>query len=484
MIKIKHSRLVLAALTLLTCLVSARAWCAENNFDYTVSGAKGKVLKNIQARLKIIDQKHPRQLSAMRIHHLYTQGFREIKQAVMPFGYFNSLPRGQLSVQNNHWTAHYQVNLGPQLKITRSKIIVVGAGSKDLSLLTLIKQLPVRKGQPFLSRAYNKSKNHLVRAAIERGYLNAKLTQHRVQINRVLRTCRIQWTLATGPRYRFGKTQFSGNLINTELLRRYLTFRVGEYYAENKIRALQKNLQASGYFNSVIVKADVTKARNHVVPIVIALQPARKRHYQAGLGYGTDTGFRGLASLTVNRLNNAGHTMNVSSRISQLQSEINANYIIPGDNPATEHYTINMAVNDTNYHQGRSLMGTTGLSYFRLWHSIHQIYTLNYQIIESELKNKPRFTSHLLMPSVNWQWTHSTHPTNPSSGYYFDILLRATNKSLGSNITFAQAVVHTKWLFPLTKKQQPRIGSTSGTWAYRHQRTRQNSTELSVLRWW
>ena len=50
------------------------------------------------------------------------------------------------------------------------------------------------------------------------------------------------------------------------------------------------------------------------------------------IGYGTDTGARVSASLNRRWVNSEGHQLRGMTQVSQIESRIGANYIIPGQN--------------------------------------------------------------------------------------------------------------------------------------------------------
>ncbi len=64
--------------------------------------------------------------------------------------------------------------------------------------------------------------------------------------------------------------------------------------------------------------------------------------YSVGAGYGTDTGFRGIASLTVPRLNSYGHRFRVQMQLSQIEQTFDARYDVPFGDPALEKFSLEL----------------------------------------------------------------------------------------------------------------------------------------------
>ena len=442
-------RTLLAGLCLGWCLIAH----AQNNIIFTFSGVSGAVKHNIEQRLAIFDQHENRALSAAAIEHITLQGTNEIKTAMMPYGYFNPKITSKIQKQNqDHWVAHYSIIPGPHLTIKKSTVTLQGPGNEDPDYHAFLAEQAPRAGQYFSSAIYEDAKNQLLNYAFEHGYLDAELRQHSITIDRRQNNCVITLTIDTGPRYDFGQITFHGSHLNHSMLARYPQFSQGEPYNENDLRSLQSDLMGSGYFDGVNITPNRTRAaKNQQVPIAIKLTPGAPKHYQLGIGYGTDTGVRGLASLHMNQLNAYGHKLVFSLRASRPQQYIEAKYTIPGHQPASQHYMLGTTFKREDDDKGESTMYGFGASYSQIWRSMHIIGALNYQLSTSNFINEAVHDEKLLIPSLNLSFTRSDHPVKPTEGYHIDLLTQGTSDQLGSTITFFQSIIHTKRLQPLSE---------------------------------
>jgi translocation and assembly module TamA len=445
-------RHILASLCLAWCL----AWCltaqAENNITFTISGVSGAIKQNIEQRLDVFDQHENRALSAAAIEHLTFQGVDEIKTAIMPYGYFNPKITSQIqALSQDHWVAHYSIIKGPHLAIKKSTVTLQGAGHEDPAFQRFLAEKAPRSGQYFSSIVYEDTKNQLLNYAFEHGYLDAKLQQHKITIDRQQNNCVIMLTLDTGLLYDFGPITFHGSHLNHSMLARYPTFSQGEAYNEKGLRTLQSDLMGSGYFDGVNITNRKQDANNNQIPIAVKLTPGAPKHYQLGIGYGTDTGVRGLASLQMNQLNAYGHKLAFNLRASRPQQYIEAKYTIPGHRPASQHYMLGTTFKREDDDKGESTMYGLGASHSQIWRSLHIISALNYQLSTSNLRNEAAHHEKLLIPSLNLSLTRSDRPVKPISGYHIDVLTQGTSDRLGSTITFFQSIAHAKRLQPLSK---------------------------------
>jgi translocation and assembly module TamA len=76
------------------------------------------------------------------------------------------------------------------------------------------------------------------------------------------------------------------------------------------------------------------------------LVPRKRSLYQAGFGYGTDTGARMQLGLTRRWVNSRGHSLNSRLRLSEIRQQFTTSYEIPGANPVTDRFALNLRVQD------------------------------------------------------------------------------------------------------------------------------------------
>src|SRR5699024_5976666 len=68
------------------------------------------------------------------------------------------------------------------------------------------------------------------------------------------------------------------------------------------------------------------------VPIVVAVEPSKPRHYRVSAGYGTDTGPRSGVGVKFRHLNQYGHQFRSDLRVSVIERTVHASYDIPIQN--------------------------------------------------------------------------------------------------------------------------------------------------------
>jgi len=92
--------------------------CATDKIEVVIDGVEGDVRKNIISFLSIEQQKMLDSLSDERIKKLFNKGYKEIQQAIQPFGFYKAKITGGILKIATGWKAHYIIELGPPVHIS------------------------------------------------------------------------------------------------------------------------------------------------------------------------------------------------------------------------------------------------------------------------------------------------------------------------------------------------------------------------------
>src|SRR5690606_898598 len=182
----------------------------------------------------------------------------------------------------------------------------------------------------------------------------------------------------SGERYQFGDVQFSESPIQESVLKRFVPFESGTDFTAGELLDLQIALTDSDYFSSVEVDPKIDDAENHKLPVEVMLKPNQRNRYRFGLGYGTDTGARVTVGQERRWVNDRGHKFNGIVRFSEVQTTGAINYIIPGDNPATDRYTLGGDITDKSNDEQRAQIYRVGISDFRKLDNWQRTFALNW----------------------------------------------------------------------------------------------------------
>jgi translocation and assembly module TamA len=306
----------------------------EVKVNVTVTGIDKPLYENVMARLTINLHKDNERLGPKAIKRLHRQAKADIESALAPFGYYKPVIESKLAKEDDVFSATYTIDKGVPVIINNLAIKVTGSGESNEQLLSVKSNFPLSKDDVLDQSLYELGKKNLMYAARSAGFLDATFTERALRINRETNSADIRLVLDSGQQYVFGEISSAQEVLEQDLLDRYLPFRQGDPYNPAKLFALQAILYRTDYFNRVIVKGEPDDAQDLNVPVTIKLTPPKHLNkYSLGGGYATDTGIRGKIDWTNRLLNSRGHKIRGSLQLAEYESLVSLSYEIPRSNP-------------------------------------------------------------------------------------------------------------------------------------------------------
>ncbi len=427
---------------LLTILLSLYALtaAAQPHVQVEIRGIEGELADNVRAYLSIEQQKDHPLLSEARIRRLQQKAPAEIRAALEPFGYYRPRIEARLErLDADTWRAVYTIDKGPQIPLAAFDFRLQGEAADDPAFRALAAEPPLKPGQGLDQRRYEEFKAALSRLAAERGYFEARFTQHRLEIDLRTYQARITLHFDSGPRYRFGEVLTDQSVLDPRLLQRYVPFRRGDPYDLNRVIQLQQALNDSDYFQLVEVAPGSPDPRRREVPVELTLLPRKHQKYTLGVGYGSDTGARGRLGWEVPRVNRLGHRFDSELRISQIGYSVAGHYRIPLRDPRSDQLVFSAGEIHEETGTSSSTLRTVGGSVNHRRGAWRETLSLDYR--------DERFTiaeqgsrSYLLMPGVAWSriWGKQRRFL-VLDGVRLDLGLRGASGRVLSDTSFFQA---------------------------------------------
>ena len=444
--KLKNGRLAYSLLfAFLACAASAvsllAGWTgtayAAPVVDIRVEGVEGELRKNVLAFLSIEQQKDDPGLNDEMVRRLHEKAPDEIARALQPFGFYRPDIRSELLARDGSWLARYVVNPGAPVRIRDIDLAITGEGAEEYQFKKLVENFPLKRGDVLNHERYENAKQTLQEIAAEQGYLDAVFPLHRVEVHLGEYYAAVDLHFDTGPLYRFGEVTFHQDILRPEFMARFVPFERGDPYKTRKLLELQSALYSSDYFSEVVVQPRPEQVKDLYVPVEVELEPKKKQRYTFGLGYGTDTGVRGIIGWEHRRLNRRGHKFNTELRLSEIQSTITAKYTIPMKRPATDHLSFNAGFFEEDTVTSTSETALLGVSYNRMRRSWQQSYYLNYQKEKFDIGGETG-KSTLLIPGTNWTRIKTDNRIYTTHGSKISLDLRGAHDAILSDTSLAQ----------------------------------------------
>ena len=435
------------AIAFALCMPAAHA-----NIEIEVKGVDEALRSNVLAYLSFDRYRKSEALSADTLERLHNRVEREVAAALKPFGYYEPKTRSELTdLGNGNWRVNVNIEPGQPILMDRVDVRVSGPGSTDVLFTRVVSKPPLHPGDRLSHAAYDKLKGDLQRTAANYGYLDAKMTKNELQVDPANHKASAQLEIETGERYRFGTTSIRQNVIEDELVRRYMRYEQDEPFDMSELLRTQFALDDSQYFSNVEVLPGDPDRENHLVPIDIRAEANRRNRYSFGAGYGTDTGVRGTLQWEDRRINEAGHRFNVELKAASEQQTLSSHYIIPIGDPALEKLSF-----ETTYEKQKLADVDTRDTKFEpsitkvngRWQRVYFL-TFDNTKTQSLAQNSTDF---LVMPGINFALVPQGYLGEALFSRAFFIQLRGSDHVFGSDADFLQLDTTAERTFDLSPK--------------------------------
>ena len=480
---------------------------AGETLDVDIRGLEGNPLDNIRASLDVVNRGADEDLTVDDIKAMHQRAAGQIRRALQPYGYYRPVIDGNLeapATASAAWQASYQIDAGSAIRISAIDLDFRGADTGGEHLQQLRDSLALSTGDILDHRAYEDAKRALLSNAREQGFREAKLTEHRVEVDLDAYQASIILTLATGPRYLIGPIVFQQSRFSRDYLERYLVLQPGQVFKPSELSRQRRLFSASGHFTEVVITpGEAIPGANPQVPLTITLAPFPANRYRGRAGWGTDTGFGLGLDWTRRYLGRRGHQFNAGFAIAEERERLalDMSYTIPLDplsGSALEvngrHESKDLTFEDVDLDEGGdtriatnlaslfwhlparalgdfSLRSTAGLSLVGETYDIFEVLfgnlpteaqdsiierigTLAYETLAPEFE--------AVVPGLSFKFRRSDDPLYIRRGDYLSVELLGTDKSFGSNIDFWQIRLSSWNIWPIAERGRFLLRSNLG----------------------
>jgi translocation and assembly module TamA len=442
------TRTALLALPLLLALPAP----AAADLNVSLRGVDGPERENIEARLSVLAYANEGGEDEAEIRRLHRRAEADIRGALEAYGYYGPQVRGRLTGAGTNWSAAYEVEKGEPTRLGTVRLEVTGEGRDFPALAQAVAGSALRSGTRVQHAVYEATKAALGRAAYDNGFLDARFTAHVLRVDPAQRRADVDLVLETGPRYFFGEVTIEQQGLDPEFLRRYVPIRPGEVFEPARLLQAQFAMSDLGYFGSVDVQPRRERATDRRVPITIVTTPRPPRRYDAGVGYGTDTGARFTLGAEFRRLNDRGHRLRTDLRVSEIKNSVGADYRIPLGILAGEHFGIATAYTDEKVGDGYSRAYDLAFTLSRTpgdWQ--RQVY-LKHRYEQSFVPDTGRDSATLVLPGLTLIRGELDDAIHARLGWSMFGDVHGGHEALLSDVSFAQTRLLLRGALPLGRR--------------------------------
>ena len=435
---------------LLLCLPLSPAWADEHPQLHLAGEPPGDVADNLRA---LVDLGHYSCRPGPAQRALIQRQVRDnSRQALNALGYFQpTLDQHWHDADKDHCFAlTLNVQVGPPTLIVKTDIQIQGAAQSDPAFQTAIRQAGLAPGERLRQDRYEALKRNFQQLLINRGYVEGKLTVHRLEVDRERRAATIVLHLDSGPRYRFGAIHLTGDpQLNADLLRAYLQFHSGEPFSNRQLLATQQAYLGAGYFSAVRLERGKPDQQNHSIDITIDFSPRNQWALLAGAGVSTDTGPRLRLGVENRRLNRYGHTARAETELSDVHKGVGVGYQIPLSDPINEKLDLHTSYLDEQTDTSDSESLSVGANFILKTQS-GWVVTPSLEYLKETYQVAEQIDrANLVIPGFQLTRTRADDLIHPHFGWKIGFKVRGAAEPLFSSTSFVQYDAWAKLILPV-----------------------------------
>ena len=419
-----------------------------------VQGIEGEALDNVHKLVSLLQlsEEERTSLSEARLAYLLRRAPEEVDKALQPYGYYDARVQTQVARRNGIPDVVLTIDPGKPVTVRDLRIAIEGAALDDRSIGKVVAGFRPREGETLDHRRYEAGKLAIQRALLARGYFDAEMERHRVDVSRQSGQADIDLGWTSGVRYRFGETRFEGSHIRETLLHKSVPYTRGEPYEQRELLKLHQRLTDLDYFGYVDVRPDTEHAEGDQVPIAISLTPGKRSVYTAGFSFGTDSGAGVQLGLERRWVNDRGHKFATHLDWAQRRKSLGAEYRIPAFAWAEGWYAFgaNRREEESDVLRTRItelVASRTGM--YRGWNlgvAMHARLE-DFEIGGAQARDEGTLRtgeSRLIYPAVSAQRVVSDDPMYPTRGFSLRGEFKLGASAIGSDVNFGQFLLDAK----------------------------------------
>lgn len=419
----------------------------------TVTGVDDPLKSAVLASLTIGQYANRVDISETQARRLVADATAQTRRALQPYGYYNAQITTRLEHSSGGWIARVNVSPGPATIVSTLDLQMQGDARNLQPVARALKTFHPKAGERMDDARYEQSKTRIANALVELGFLDANATVHRVAVTRADNRADIHLQYASGQRYRLGAVQFEGSQFRDGFLRRYVPWTDGDWYAQSDLLKLQQALIDADYFAAVNVEPDLEHAGNDEVPVKVAVVPAKRHVYTAGVFIGTDTGPGVRGGVQWRWINKRGHKVKTEAVLAQRLKTAQVVYEIPRPGPNHRSFNFGAGYRDENTDTSKSRTLSLAATETRDWHGFVRTVGLHFLTGTFTVGNArgenigdpgiEHGRTTLVYPEISLSKKVADDPLFVRRGWSIDMTARAAP---GIDTRFAQLLTSAKWI--------------------------------------
>ena len=423
-----------------------------------VSGVEGALRENV---VEYIDDEPACDVDQPTLRR-YVRGLPEhLRPALEAFGHYEARIETELHApEPDCWRVDVTIEPGDAVVVAQVSLDLAGSARDDPRMRALFEAFPLSPGSVLLHGEYLAFKNRLEALARERGYLDARFAEERIDVFVERSAAEIRLAFDSGLRYDFGETRFDTDALSERVLGNFVGFSAGEPYNSALVAQLQRELTASEYFANATVVPQIDDPQGTQIPIVVETMPAQPTSYSVGAGFSTDDGPRFRFLYENRRRNRAGHQMSADLLLALVRQTATFDYRIPVDNPLRDWVSLRAGLAREDIDAGVGAAARLGIRRTHVTDALTRTRFVDLLFEKDEIAGRD-VSTRMLLPGLSWARSVRDDLIRPRTGHR---LSAGLTLGIGRDVSLVQFDLRGKWItaFPWDARviMRGRIGAT------------------------
>jgi translocation and assembly module TamA len=418
-----------------------------HNLDLTVHlhGLSTQHQQYILPNLSIYKAIQEHKLSSHRVAQLHQNTLEEIKYALSTLGFYHAEVYSRLTqINTSKMAAEYYITLNQATHIQTSTLKLLNRQFLPNALAQQLEQQLLKPGIVLQLQAYNAMKQQMLILLQDHGFIEAKFSYSKLQVDRSNNQAYIELHIDVGVQYFFGNIEFSGSKYQSKFLQKFVHIQTqpAEAYSVTKVHTLHQALDNYNIFSKIRVDHKAQSKQKHIIDLTVRLVDKPLDNLSGSLGYGSDTSYRGGVAWQHAMLN--GSRTKLACMLAKNRQQLTLQYAIPGRDPTRHTYLFGSSLINEKIRDLESKRAEISV-----WHKTANTWQFGVYAMQERfrlLDIVPSTTSTYLLPSMKAAWQQNI---SENHGKKIETELRAGGRNLGSSTNFVQAQCLIKYMHGL-----------------------------------
>lgn len=350
-----------------------------------------------------------------------------------------------------------KIDAGPRATVRSVELSFAGdiaqAGEARAARLAGLRAAwPLGEGQPFRQQAWDAAKQALLQRLLTEDYAAARIEDSRAEVDPASAAVALRVVYDSGPAFTLGALEVQGlERYDRALIHRYSKLEPGERYNQERLLELQRTLQNTPYFSSVLVDIDNDPANPSAVPVRVRVAEARRMRLSFSGGYSSNNGPRAEVSYRHANILDRGWQLSSGFRVDRLGHLGFADIHLP---PTDKDYRDSFGVlSETSDNQGlKTSRNGIGAVRSRTRGKIETRLSLNFEREKRSVDGGEDTRIDALVLNYAWTWRDVDNPVDPRRGLVFHAQLGGASKLLASDQNFLRGLVRAQKYWPVFER--------------------------------